>query len=200
MALAYDRTELRSQISAATAYTALVCVALSLILGPLNLLRARPNPVSSDLRRDLGIWGGVLGLVHVGVGLTVHMHGRMLQYFLAPPESRGLLPLRFDAFGAANDLGLLSALVLALLVLLSSDFSLRQLGAARWKRWQRMNYVGAVAMVGHGVIYQLIEKRHIGFVVLFGAVVALTLVFQARGARIVRGPSPLERGRRTSIL
>ena len=186
LALAYDRPDLRNRLSAGSAYVALTCVALSLILGPLNLLRARPNPVSSDLRRDLGIWGGVVGLVHVGVGLTIHMHGKMLQYFLAAPESRGVLPIRIDVFGAANDLGLASAIVLLLLVLLSSDFSLRRLGTARWKFWQRMNYLGAIALVGHGLLYQFIEHRHLPFVLLLCVAIGITLAFQFAGVRMVR--------------
>ena len=186
VALAFDRADLRTRVSAATAWVALGCVALSLMLGPLNLVRARPNPVSSDLRRDLGVWGGVVGLVHLGIGLTVHMRGKMLQYFLPPPASRGLLPFRVDAFGAANDLGLVSGLILLMLVLLSSDLSLRVLGTPRWKWWQRMNYVGALAMVGHGVLYQAIERRPFVLVALFAAVVGVTLTLQGIGVGIVR--------------
>ena len=186
VALAFDRADLRTRVSAATAWVALSCVALSLMLGPLNLVRARPNPVSSDLRRDLGVWGGVVGLVHLGIGLTVHMRGKMLQYFLLPPASQGLLPFRVDAFGAANDLGLVSGLILLMLVLLSSDLSLRFLGTPRWKWWQRMNYVGALAMVCHGVLYQAIERRPFVLVALFAAVVGVTLTLQGIGVGIVR--------------
>lgn len=190
VALAFDRTDLRTRLSAATAYVALACVALSLILGPLNLLRARPNPVSSDLRRDLGVWGGVVGLLHVGIGLTVHMRGKMLEYFMTAPQSRSYLPFRLDGFGAANDLGAASAAILLLLILLSSDYSLRRLGTARWKWWQRMNYICAVAMVGHGILYQLIERRHMAFVALFALIIAATLAFQSAGVRIIRRSTP----------
>jgi sulfoxide reductase heme-binding subunit YedZ len=39
----------------ATAYVSLALLAATLVTGPINLLRRRPNPVSTDLRRDLGI-------------------------------------------------------------------------------------------------------------------------------------------------
>lgn len=175
--------DLRAVFSAGTAYVGLGCVALSLILGPVNLLRHRPNPVSSDLRRDLGIWGGVMGLVHVGVGLTVHMQGKMHLYFLPPPEWGASLPLRADAFGGANYLGVVAAVVLAVLLALSSDSALRRLGSRRWKRWQRLNYIGALAILGHGVLYQLLERRRVGLVLLFALVVAGVLVFQLLGVR-----------------
>ena len=112
-----------------------------------------PESVSSDLRRDLGIWGAVLGLVHIGIGLTVHLRGRMHLGFPPPPEAGARFPLRTDAFGGANHLGVIAGLVLAVLLALSSDRALRRLGPKTWKRWQRLSYVGAIATLGHGVLY-----------------------------------------------
>jgi sulfoxide reductase heme-binding subunit YedZ len=185
VAMAYNRHELRSQVSVATAYVGLVCIALSLILGPLNLLRGRPNPVSSDLRRDLGIWGGVVGLIHVAIGLTVHMRGKMHLYFLAPREWHSAVRVRLDLFGAANYSGLFSGAVLLLLVLISSDAALRRLGAARWKRWQRLNYFGAVALACHGVLYQVAEQRTVGLVTFYLVIIATTVCAQGLGVRAV---------------
>ena len=51
----------------ATAYAGLAFLAISLWLGPWNVLRRRPNPVSFDLRRDVGIWAVVLAIVHTVV-------------------------------------------------------------------------------------------------------------------------------------
>jgi hypothetical protein len=31
------------------------------------------QPVSFDLRRDIGIWTGILGVVHTAIGLTAHL-------------------------------------------------------------------------------------------------------------------------------
>lgn len=183
----------RARISAALAYIGLGGVALSLIIGPLSLLRGQANPVSSDLRRDLGIWGGVAGLLHVGVGLTVHLRGRMHEYFVPREGSGSLLPLRIDPFGWANHLGVIAAAVLMVLVLLSSDWALRRLGAARWKRWQRLNYIGASAILVHGVLYQIIEKRKPGLVALFGLIGIATLAIQGLGMRVARVRSPATR-------
>jgi sulfoxide reductase heme-binding subunit YedZ len=178
--------EVRVKISAATAYVAMACVGGSLAIGPLNLLRGRPNPVSSDLRRDLGIWGALTGLVHVGVGLTVHFRGRMHLYFLPLPESQSPLPVRVDAFGLANHAGVLAALVLLLLLALSNDRALARLGARRWKRWQRLNYLGAVAILGHGVLYQLLERRRFSMVILFAFLAGVAMAMQGLGVRRVR--------------
>ncbi len=182
----FEPTNIRGQISAGTAYASLACVALSLVVGPLNLLRNRANPVSNDLRRDLGIWGAVVGLVHVGVGLTQHFKGKMHLYFFPPPEAKGLLPIRADAFGLANHLGLVAGVVLLVLLALSSDRALRRLGASRWKRWQQLNYLGAIAILGHGALYQIIEEQRLGFVLLLTFVAAGTLASQLLGVRKAR--------------
>ena len=80
-----DNTMFR--MSMATAYTSLALLGATLFVGPLNILRSRPNPVSTDLRRDIGIWAGIVGLFHVVVGLQVHLRGNMLQYFFLSLES-----------------------------------------------------------------------------------------------------------------
>jgi sulfoxide reductase heme-binding subunit YedZ len=191
----FPSKELRAHISVATAYVSLGLVALSLMLGPLNLIRNSPNPLSNDLRRDLGIWGAIVGLVHVGIGLTVHFQGRMYLYFLPPPEWGAIIPIRTDAFGGANYLGAVAGLVLLVLLTLSNDKALHRLGAIKWKRWQQLNYVAGVTILLHGVLYQLLEKRRIGFVVLFALVSLATLGLQLLGIR--RSRRPRAAGRRS---
>src|SRR4051794_25936432 len=66
--------------SMATAYTSMALLGATLVTGPLNLLRNRRNPISTDLRRDLGIFSAIISLAHVVLGLQVHLKGKMLQY------------------------------------------------------------------------------------------------------------------------
>lgn len=83
VSLAYAATpppDVRHRLSMATAYASLLFLAISLWLGPWNVLRRRPNPISFDLRRDVGIWTGILAILHTGIGLTVHLRGRMWMY------------------------------------------------------------------------------------------------------------------------
>jgi sulfoxide reductase heme-binding subunit YedZ len=91
-----------SRLTVATAYAALILLAGTLLLGPLNILRARPNPISTDLRRDIGIWAALLGVAHVAVGLLTHFPGEPWLFFF----NGGRIPLRLDIFGIANYLGL----------------------------------------------------------------------------------------------
>ena len=44
--------------SFATAYPALILLLITLAIGPLHVLWRRRNPISMDLRRDVGIWAG----------------------------------------------------------------------------------------------------------------------------------------------
>lgn len=179
------------RLSMATAYAGLALLCITLATGPWNVLRKRPNPVSTDLRRDIGIWAAILGLAHVVIGLQVHMRGDMWQYFFYPPAPQRLLP-RFDSFGLANYTGLGLSLILAVLLALSNDASLRWLGRKRWKLAHRSVYIGFLLVVGHGALYQLMEKRRLPFVGLFVVLAVSVMIFQIAGFRRVRRRAPRE--------
>jgi methionine sulfoxide reductase heme-binding subunit len=179
--LAYAATpppDVRHRLSMGTAYAGLIFLAASLWLGPWNILRRRPNPTSFDLRRDVGIWTGVLAVLHTGIGLTVHLRGRMWMYFF-----KRLHPLRLQdtQFGFANFTGLAAALLFLMLLAISNDFSLRILKTRRWKFLQRWTYVAFVLTAAHGVAYQLIEKRQVLWVLVFVGVVAAIAAAQIVG-------------------
>lgn len=172
-----------SRWSMATAYVSLALWVVTLAIGPLRLLRGRPNPVSTDLRRDIGIWAGALGLLHVAIGLQSHMGGRWWLYFIAPDPGAFPVAPRFDAFGLANYTGLLAGLVLLLLLGLSNDLSLRRLGSRRWKRLQQASYIGFGFTIVHGFIYQDAGNQEFRFILLLAALAVAVIVFQALGAR-----------------
>lgn len=192
-----DSTDAHFRMSMATAYVSLALWVATLATGPLELLRGRSSPVSTDLRRDIGIWAGIVGLVHVFFGLKVHMGGNWVVYFFRP--GGGLTDLRLDRFGVTNWLGLAAALVLLLLLALSNDLSLRALGKRRWKTLQRASYVGFGLMMLHGVLFQLIEQRQLAWVALLGGLILAALAFQAAGIRSRRaGTDPGIDNRETS--
>jgi sulfoxide reductase heme-binding subunit YedZ len=181
VAAAYAATpppDQRHRLSMATAYAALVFVAASLWLGPWNVLRRRPNPVSFHLRRDVGIWAGLLALLHTGIGLTVHLRGRMWMYFF-----RKLHPLSLQKtlFGFANYTGLVAALLFLMLLLLSNDISLRSLGTRKWKWLQRWIYLAFGLTIAHSIAYQVVETRHLAWVVVFAACVLGVIAVQIAG-------------------
>src|SRR5215510_6199785 len=96
------------RLSMSTAYTGTLLLGVTLVLGVLKVLRGETSPVSTDWRRDVGIWAALFGLAHLVIGLQVHAPGRMRTYFVYPAEERHLFALRIDAFGWANHFGLLA--------------------------------------------------------------------------------------------
>ncbi len=169
-----------SRLSFATAYPALALLVATLLIGPWNLLRKRRNPISSDLRRDVGIWAGILGLLHVAIGQNVHLRGRPWLYYVysAPEHHTGL---RHDVFGLANYTGLIATRFLLALLVTSNDASIRRLGTPRWKQLQRWNYAIFVLVAVHGIGYQTIEKQKLPFVSTLAVLLLLALVFQFAG-------------------
>ena len=170
--------DIRHRLSMATAYAGLIFLAVSLWLGPWNVLRRRPTPISFDLRRDIGIWTGFLAIVHTAIGLTVHLRGRMWMYFF-----KGLHPLKPQntEFGFANYAGLGAALLFVMLLAISNDLSLRTLKTHRWKSLQRWTYAAFILTGAHGIAYQLIEKRRLPWVLVFAGVMVAVAAGQILG-------------------
>jgi sulfoxide reductase heme-binding subunit YedZ len=134
-----------------TGYVALALLAISLLIGPANLLLRRRNPVSTYFRRDVGTWTAIVSVFHVLVAFQVHGGGGMssfLDFFLV-----GGKPL-LGSFGLGNWTGL-SALVLVVgLLAISTDRSIRELRAKRWKNLQRLNYALFGLVVLHAFFYR----------------------------------------------
>jgi len=165
--------------SIATAYVALGLFIITIAFGPYVALRGRRYPVSTDIRRDFGIWSALVAILHVIVGLQVHLRGKMWEYFVHPIKG---VPLpRIDPFGAANYTGLAAGLILVVLLATSNDVSLRRLGAGPWRSLHALVAWCLVLTLLHAVTYQFVEKRRWETVVLL-----LVLSVAASWLRIVR--------------
>ena len=185
LALTADSTQAVYRISMATGYASVLLIAWAMLIGPWRVLRGRSAPVSTDLRRDAGIWGALLGVAHVITGLQVHMGGDMLKYFFFRDTGRRV-PVRTDLFGFANWTGLVATLLLLMLLAISNDLSLRAMGSKRWKSWQRWTYGAAALIVAHTFGYQVSEKGHEWYMLAFAVVAGVVVVLQLDGWRRVR--------------
>ncbi|HWA94144.1 MAG TPA: hypothetical protein VG844_06050 [Terracidiphilus sp.] len=171
-----------TRLSFSTAYPAMALLAATLVIGPLNLWTSRPNPISSNLRRDIGIWAGIMGLAHAGIGQCVHLRGKpWLYYVYGAQDHKHIFPIRHDLFGFSNYTGLVSVLLLAALFATSNDWSLKKLGTPQWKSLQRWNYLVFVAAGAHAIGYLFIEKQKLNFDVTIAIFLAIALVFQGVG-------------------
>lgn len=170
------------RLSMATGYASVALIGWAMLIGPWRVRRGRPAPASTDLRRDVGIWGGLFGLAHVLTGLQVHFGGKFWKYFLYP-DGDHRIPLRRDLFGFANWTGLAAGLVLVLLLAISNDASLRALGTKRWKSWQRWTYWAAALTAVHAIGYQIVADQEPRWMVLFAMITVTVLVVQLDGRR-----------------
>ena len=172
--------DILSRASFATAYPALALLAVTLLIGPWNLLTRKPNPVSSDLRRDIGIWAGVLGILHAGVGQFVHLRGRPWLYYVYGPGEKHH-GMRHDLFGLANYTGALGTLLLIALLATSNDFSLRRFGTRGWKKLQRWNYAVFALVAVHSFAFQGVETQKVQWVITVAVCVVAAIAMQVAG-------------------
>jgi sulfoxide reductase heme-binding subunit YedZ len=172
------------RLTVATGYVALGLLALTLLIGPANLLLRRRNPVSNYLRRDVGTWTAIASVVHVILGLQVHGGGRIsafLSYFVTPDGG----PL-LNGFGLGNWTGLGALLITLGLLAISSDAALRRLKAARWKWLQRLNYGLFALVIAHAFFYGALLRMTSPYTLLLVLSVIAVVVGQMVGVWLWR--------------
>jgi sulfoxide reductase heme-binding subunit YedZ len=180
--LTHPYRDLITRITFATAYPALILLAVTLLIGPWNVLQKRRNPVSSDLRRDIAIWAGSLSIVHAAIGQNMHLRGRpWLYYIYAATEHHHGFPLRHNLFGFSNYTGAVSTLIVIALLAMSNDYSLKALGTPRWKQLQRWNYAAFALAAAHTIGYQIPQKAGTAFHWTAGICIAITVTMQTAG-------------------
>ncbi|HEY3992328.1 MAG TPA: ferric reductase-like transmembrane domain-containing protein [Ktedonobacteraceae bacterium] len=176
-------------------YLSLFLLGVTLLIGPLNLLRQRRNPVNIDLRRDVGIWAGITGCLHVLLVLRGSLPGNQILLYFLRRDQGGYAPL-LSAYGLSNDAGLFATLFLLLLLALSNTLTLRLLKGKRWKWLQRSTYFLVLLALAHTFGFQYLNLRGplwIGVVISLSMLVlvcqgwgiALMLARRKRARRVV---------------
>lgn len=170
------------QLASPTGDVALVLLAVTLLIGPANLLLRRRNPVNSYLRRDVGAWTAVLSLVHVVVGFQGHGGGALgfVDFFVADGK-----PLT-NSFGLGNWTGLAATVIVVGLLVISTDRYLRDLKAKRWKDLQRLNYTLFGLVVLHAVFYGALRRVTSPYALILVLTAASVLVGQVIGVWLWR--------------
>lgn len=191
--------DLTRQLTTGTGYVATGLLALTLLIGPANLLLRRRNPVSSPLARDTGIWAAAYSCVHVILGFQVHGNASDVRNFLVYFFTGDGLP-RTNSFGLGNWTGLLALVIVAGLLALSNDRSLRELKARRWKNLQRTNYVLFAMVVLHAFFYGALLRTTSAYTLALIVTVVVVFAGQAVGIALyrrrhaaIRQPSPVSR-------
>jgi sulfoxide reductase heme-binding subunit YedZ len=175
------------QFTVATGYVGLGLLAVTLLLGPTNLLLRRRNPVSSYLRRDVGAWTAVFSVVHVICAVVIHVsHGSgpiasFVHFFVAEDGSA-----LTNSFGLGNWTGLGAVVIVLGLLATSSDSALRKLKARPWKWLQRLNYALFALVILHAFFYGVLLQMTSPFSLLLILSVMTVFVGQAVGVWLWR--------------
>ncbi|MBW8012142.1 MAG: hypothetical protein FVQ83_13025 [Chloroflexi bacterium] len=167
------------QLTIGLGYVSLLFLVFTLFYGTWRLLDRGRVPVNFYLRRDVGIWSGITGLLHVFFGLQVHLGGKIALYFL-DPEGEGFSPL-LNLFGVSNYIGLLGTIILVILLLMSNDFSMRLLKGPLWKLLQRLNYILFPLVMAHTFGFQVVVDRERIFILISIQLTVLIIVSQVYG-------------------
>lgn len=166
-------------ITQATGYISIIILSISLIIGSVNLLLKHKNPISTYLRRDISIIGGALAVIHSITGLFVHLRGKTWLYFLNKTDHG--YSIRLDNFGLANYTGLISALIIILLIIISNDYLLKKLNPTKWKNIQRLSYLMFILIIIHCYYYR-IGKENLNLIFWFYIpLFTIVLTFQIIG-------------------
>ena len=171
------------RVSVSLAYTALLFLAATLMIGPVHVLRGVHQPTHHALRRDLGIVAGISGLCHMAFGLIVHTraYDLMALFFHDQATPGNPLGLHLNFFGVGNLTGFFQAGVLILLLVLSNRLSINRLGLGRWKFLMRSAYLLLLSVGLHGFSFQRIEHRLPSLRAAFWLVLAAVVVLQIAG-------------------
>ena len=165
------------RLASPTGDVALLLLAVTLLIGPANLVLGRRNPANSYLRRDVGTWTAVWSVLHVVVSFQGHGGGMFgfVAYFVV--DGRPLT----NNFGMGNWTGLAATVLVILLLVASTDRMLRELKASRWKDLQRLTYTLFGLVVVHALFYGVLRRMTSPFTRILIATVAAVLVGQAIG-------------------
>lgn len=173
------RRDTISFIAFTSGFISLVILSVSLIIGPVNLMLKNKNPVSTYLRRDISITGGLLAVIHSVTGLFVHLRGKMWLYFFNDSDHGSTI--RLDHFGLANYTGLFASILILLLLIISNDFFLKKLNTDRWKKIQRLSYVMFFLIAVHCYFYRIGNDNQTVFFWFYIPLFATVLILQIIG-------------------
>jgi DMSO/TMAO reductase YedYZ heme-binding membrane subunit len=178
-ALVLPYPALWERISVASAWLCMLLLTAVLLIAPLQRLQGLQPPLNIYLRRDLGCWAALQGLLHFVAGNVVAMNpvyvGTFVRGNAAPPGPI----LREVLFSGGAILGTVIAILFLLLLAISSDRAVRWLGLVRWKKLQWSAHLVMWLTVIHGIAYQVLEARFIPLLLLL-LMSAIVLIIRSR--------------------
>ena len=165
----------------------ILLIALSMAIGPLIKLRTEFR-ISSPWRRELGIYGVLLAIIHTFIILAGWVEWDLIRLFgYERHPASGLYVMVQHGFGLANVIGIVGLLYGIVLALASNEWSQKLLSGSVWKFLQQGAYVFWMLIVIHTAyfLYLHFQDFHrqvpepnwaqIPFAVLIGLIVLLQM-------------------------
>ena len=141
-----------NSVNVGLAYASLVLLGLTLAIGPLARFDSRRLGRLVPWRREIGVIGGVLALVHVALSAKVHLEWAWIRFFFTVSGDR-IVGVDLSPYGIASWLGLVAGLLLLPLLLTSNERAEHFLGAPGWKWVQGHSYAIFALVAFHTAIY-----------------------------------------------
>jgi DMSO/TMAO reductase YedYZ heme-binding membrane subunit len=174
------------RLSIVSAYLCLVLLGCALFIGPAHAITTGRPVFNKYVRRDIGIWAALVGLVHFFLANALAMNYAYLDLYVNLATEPPSPEFRSQLYGLGTISGYIVAVLFFLLLGLSSDRVLRWIGMRWWKRLQRASYLAFVLTVLHSFAFQALESRE-GFLVgVVSLVCIVILAVQVFGIAAVR--------------
>ncbi len=125
-----------------------ILIAISMALGPLARLFKFPFAITV-WRRELGIYGVILGLIHTIIILAGWLNWDLIGIFGFQLHPAGIYVMVQHGFGLANIIGIIALFYGIVLALSSNNLSQKILSGAVWKFLQQGAYIFWVLIVVH---------------------------------------------------
>ena len=154
------------QLSLASAYICLFLMAAALSIGPLQAIRTQRVSTNIFLRRDIGIWAALAGLIHLVVATAQSMTPRYMSLYVDVSTHKLSAALRAELFLWGSVSAFSVGLLLLLLLGLSNNFAMQYLGVTWWKRLQRSACLAFMLTLVHALMFQIIESRSVSMMAL----------------------------------
>ena len=187
LALAYGPDmQAPDRFSIVSAYVCCGFFAIALLIGPAQAIRTGKPSTNNYLRRDIGVWAALTGLMHLVTATGLSMTTSYMDAYVNVGDRVPSDGIRAQLFTWGSILGFIVGVVFLMLLALSSNLAMRLLGIRVWKNLQRMSYLAFSLSVAHGLAFQVLESRErILIAVVIGAATVI-LAAQLAGARAVR--------------
>jgi sulfoxide reductase heme-binding subunit YedZ len=173
--------EAADRLSIVSAYLCLVLLGAALLIGPYHAFRQGRPLMNTSIRRDIGIWGALSGLLHFYLANLLSMNYEYLGIYVEAAPVPPSPEIRSELYSWGTISGYVIAVLFVVLLALSNDWAMRKIGLKWWKRIQRVSYVGFLLTCVHAFLFQVLESREALWVVVVILITLAVFFGQVRG-------------------